>query len=588
MSYEIHNTYPFVAERIVEGQNEKKYLALRRPGEEKISQFTPAYDFQTEWIDKFPCKVWCEVIIYDADKDICVLRQCYYDLLVSLYSGLPLTNKFKVVDSKIDDKTNNSFYILKDAYGLCHRFYNNHSEEYKIGDEVEMLVESVEKRYNRHGFLSLKLPQTTATTPTLITSVVSTNNEASNEDPRATTTFGHENDNTEFKSSIVFTPADITPKIDVQIKTIMKTIAGFMNKDGGTLYLGVNDAGVVCGIESDFPYLNTSVTDKYTYKPTQDHYEIKIRESIKRHLTNAGLGNLITIEFKKEDDKTYCVITIRQSKYPVFFNGTKLYQRMGNQTNLLKDFEIYLFTESRINQFGTQTQPTDTEDTTASEYAAPKASSKELITKEQIEEEKKADEETKLIINRPALTPWRYVRLYADGGWSYDTKETPAEGNPVYEIVIPKEKKAGNDNRLIMVYKNGCVDAILLNDLKPKKYNHKYMNGWQPSVEILTTFVANNHEALAFRSHTADGEQWNKIHYATAVTAHPKMGNKGNKVVNELLNATIDDAAIVPKEVEDRLGSYRLADNQTSQCLGFKRSDPSFRDSLHLLDAIFE
>lgn len=132
------------------------------------------------------------------------------------------------------------------------------------------------------------------------------------------------------------------------------------------------------------------------------------------------------------------------------------------------------------------------------------------------------------------------------------------------------------------------LDAIMLNDLRPNKYDHKYANGWLPSEGLLTAFVANNHEAIAFRSHTQDGEQWNKIHYATAVTAHPKMGNKGNKVVNELKNAAIDNAVIVPKEFEDRLSSYRLADNQTSQYLGFKRSDPSFRDSLPLLDAIFE
>lgn len=582
MNYQIHESYPFVATGVIEGKNEKKYIALCKAGEENVTQFVPAYDFQTEWVDKFPCKMWCEILDI-AENDIYVLQQCYYDLLAGLYSGLPQKNKFKVIDSKIDGITNNHFFILKDAYGLCHRYYANEGT-YNIGDEVELLVESVVERGNRHGFLSLTTPK--ATQPSLDSNA--TSEEEQNEDPRTTTTFGQENDCTEFKSSIVFTPADINPKIDEQIKTIMKTIAGFMNKDGGTLYLGVNDAGVVCGIESDFKHLNTSETDRYTYHQNQDGYEIKIRESIKRHLTNASLGNLVTLEFKTENEKTYCVVTVKQSKYPVFFNGTKLYQRMGNQTNLLKDFEIYLFIEERINKFGAQTQPSDTEDTTAGEYGNQSSSSDVKATNDQTEEEKKADEATKVVVKRPVLTPWRYVHLYADGGWSYDTKDTPAEQNPVHEIVLPQEKKASNDNRLIMVYKNGCVDAVMLNDLRPNQYDHKYANGWLPSEGLLTAFVVNNHEAIAFRSHTKDGEQWNKIHYATAVTAHPRMGNKGNKVVNDLKNATIDSAVIVPKEFEDRLSSYRLADNQTSQYLGFKRSDPSFRDSLPLLDAIFE
>lgn len=584
MNYQIHESYPFVAECIVEGKNEKKYIALRKADEDKVTLFAPAYDFQTEWVDKFPCKMWCEIIDYNADRDIYILQQCYYDLLASLYTGLPQTNKFKVVNSKIDEKTNNNFYIIKDAYGLCHRFYTRQNENFVIGDEVEMLVEEIVERNNRHAFLSLSLPKAETSTNDQATT---TNDADTIEDPRITTTFGQENDNTEFKSSIVFTPADINPKIDEQIKTIMKTIAGFMNKDGGTLYLGVNDAGVVCGIESDFKYLNTSENDHYDYKPNKDHYELKIRNSIKQHLTNASLGNLVTLEFKTEDDKTYCVVTIKQSKYPVFFNGTKLYQRMGNQTNLLKDFEIYLFINERIATFNIQPQPADTEDTTEDEYGDQSSNPDAKQTEEITEEEKKADEATKVVINRPDLTPWRYVRLYADGGWSYDTKDTPAEPNPVHEIVLPQEKKAAKDNRLIMVYKNGCVDAVMLGDLRPKQYDRKYANGWLPSVGLLTAFVVNNHEAIAFRCHTQDGEQWNKIHYATAISKHQKMGNQGNVIVNERFCATIDSAVIVPKELEDRLSSYRLADNQTSQYLGFKRSDPSFRDSLHLLDAIF-
>lgn len=583
MNYEIHNTYPFVAEGIIEGKNEKKYIALRRAGEDKVSQFAPAYDFQTEWVDKFPCKMWCEVMDYNADKDICILQQCYYDLLSSLYSGLPQTNKFKVVNSKIDSNTNNNFYILKDAYGLCHRFYSNHNETYNIGDEVEMLVESVVQRDNRHGYLSLCLPKAQA-----IDKKDNSGSAPSNEDPRTTSRFGCENDNTEFKSSIVFTPADVNPKIDEQIKTIMKTIAGFMNKDGGTLYLGVNDAGVICGIESDFKYLNSSETDRYTYHQNQDGYELKIRESIKRHLTSANLGNLLTLTFVSEDDKTYCIAEIKQSKYPVFFNGNKLYQRMGNQTNMLKDFEIYLFIEDRISRFGAQNQPTDTEDTTASEYNAPEAKPSSIVTEDQKEEEKKADEATKLKITKPTLTPWRYIRLYTGGRWSYGKKPTKDTTDLVREIILPKEKNGKKENRLMIVYKNGCVASVLIGNIKPAKEDYIYSNGWKSDTEILDAFVANEHESIAYRSETTDGEQWNKLHYSCDISDQEKMGGKGNKVVNDLLGATITNVALVPTDFLSRLDSYRVKANQTSSSLGFKRSDPSFRDSLHLIDAIFE
>lgn len=583
MEIKIHNIYPFVAEGIVEGKNEKKYIMFRQPGKEEVSLFAPAYDFQTEWVDKFPCKMWCEVIGYNEELDIYLLQQCYYDILQSLYLGLPQTNKFKVVDSKFDDKTNNKFYILKDAYGLCHRFYSKSNEDYIIGEEVEMLVESIVERNNRHAFLNLSLPKS-ETQPNDYTHAT---NDDTNEDPRDSTTFGQENDNVEFKSSIVFTPADINPKIDEQIKTIMKTIAGFMNKDGGTLYLGVNDAGVVCGIESDFKYLNTSETDKYKYHQNQDGYELKIRESIKQHLTNASLGNLVTLEFKQEGDMIYCIVAIKQSKYPVFYNGTKLYQRMGNQTNLLKDFEIYLFIEERINKFGAQTQPTDTEDSTEVEYGNQDGNSVDEPTKEHSEEEKKVDEATKIVIERPVLTPWRYVRLYTEGRWSYGKKSMQGDADLVHEIMIPKEKNHKSDCRLVIAYKDGCVATIALGDVRPNTEDRIYTTrGWHDEIGIVAAFVADERELLAVRCTDANGEECTKFHKVTDISVHPGMGRNGNTIINA--DATITAAALVPKVLEDRLGSYLVKKTQKSNFNGFKRSDPSFRDSLHLLDAIFE
>lgn len=587
MNYKIHESYPFVATGVLEGKNEKKYIALCKAGEDKVTQFVPAYDFQTEWVDKFPCKMWCEIIDYNADRDIYILQQCYYDLLASLYTGLPQTGKFKVVGSKIDSNTNNHFYILKDAYGLCHRYYAN-ADVYSIGQEVEMLVESVVLRGNRQGYLSLATStavQSSASVKECVTKT--TESTIASEDPRTTTTFGQEDDHTEFKSSIVFTPADINPRIDEQIKTIMKTIAGFMNKDGGTLYLGVNDAGVVCGIESDFKHLNTSETDRYTYHQNQDGYEIKIRESIKRHLTNASLGNLITLEFKSENEKTYCVVTVEQSKYPVFFNGTKLYQRMGNQTNLLKDFEIYLFIEERINKFGAQTQPVDTEDTTEDEYGDQDGNSIVEPTNEHSEEEKKADEATKIVIERPVFTPWRYVRLYTEGRWSYGKKSMQGDADLVHEIMIPKEKNHKTDCRLVIAYKDGCVDTVALGDVKPKTEDKIYTTkGWHDEIGIVAAFVADERELLAVRCTDVNGEECTKFHKLTDISVHPGMGRNGNTIINA--DATITAAALVPKVLEDRLGSYLVKKTQKSNFNGFKRSDPSFRDSLHLLDAIFE
>ncbi|MCQ2298707.1 MAG: hypothetical protein MJZ81_01075 [Bacteroidales bacterium] len=51
MDYQVHGSYPFIATGVREGKNEKKYITLRRAGEDNVSQTVPAYDFQTEWVD---------------------------------------------------------------------------------------------------------------------------------------------------------------------------------------------------------------------------------------------------------------------------------------------------------------------------------------------------------------------------------------------------------------------------------------------------------------------------------------------------------------------------------------------------------
>lgn len=140
----------------------------------------------------------------------------------------------------------------------------------------------------------------------------------------------------------------------------------------------------------------------------------------------------------------------------------------------------------------------------------------------------------------------------------------------------------------MIVYKNGCVASVLVGSIKPAKEDHKYSNGWKNEEEILDAFIAGDHDLIAYRSETADGEQWNKMHYSGDVSDQEKMGGKGNTVINARLNGKITDVTIVPADCVLRLGAYILKSNQTSTSLGFKRSDPSFRDSLRLLDVVFE
>ncbi|MCI0500694.1 MAG: putative DNA binding domain-containing protein, partial [Epsilonproteobacteria bacterium] len=88
----------------------------------------------------------------------------------------------------------------------------------------------------------------------------------------------------------------------------LKTICGFANSDGGSLFLGIDDDGEIIGIENIENLIETLPN--------------KI---------NNRLGLIVDIHEIEEDNKTYLEIKIDKTYVPISFNG-KFYQRSGSNT----------------------------------------------------------------------------------------------------------------------------------------------------------------------------------------------------------------------------------------------------------------
>lgn len=89
---------------------------------------------------------------------------------------------------------------------------------------------------------------------------------------------GDENEEQEFKTSCVFLPKD--SKDASQMDNIMRGVCAFMNRNGGHLYIGVNDAGNIVGVENDLKELYSKKIIKREYI---DDYCRYISEQIKKH-----------------------------------------------------------------------------------------------------------------------------------------------------------------------------------------------------------------------------------------------------------------------------------------------------------------
>ena len=109
----------------------------------------------------------------------------------------------------------------------------------------------------------------------------------------------------------------------VIISQVIKTIAAFLNSEGGTLVIGADDDAQPLGIEPDLTARNFDL----------DRYENFVMTSI---VTNIGTvaASQCRVRFEDVNDKTICIVDVRPSTRPVFANTDKgnevFYIRTGN------------------------------------------------------------------------------------------------------------------------------------------------------------------------------------------------------------------------------------------------------------------
>ena len=116
-----------------------------------------------------------------------------------------------------------------------------------------------------------------------------------------------ESDSVEFKSTLRcdLRSKEVNKKLEY---VIAKTIAAFMNSEGGNLFIGVDDNQNILGLTDDIATLS---------KSNIDGFELHLLEIIKKYI-GAGLISHIKISFPAVEDTQICRIKISKSGKPVF------------------------------------------------------------------------------------------------------------------------------------------------------------------------------------------------------------------------------------------------------------------------------
>ncbi len=137
-----------------------------------------------------------------------------------------------------------------------------------------------------------------------------------------------ENSTLEFKSSLRW---DVNEgRVNKVLAGVsIKTLAGFLNSEGGTLLIGVDDRGRAVGLAGDYQTLKGQ---------SRDAFELHLQQIVARDLGEALAASYMTVNFHEIDGRDICQVTVDPSDEPVYVEDPSqalFYVRSGNLTRAL-------------------------------------------------------------------------------------------------------------------------------------------------------------------------------------------------------------------------------------------------------------
>lgn len=151
----------------------------------------------------------------------------------------------------------------------------------------------------------------------------------------------NEHESLEFKSTLRWDTRQNAVNRALE-KSVMKTIAAFLNSQGGHLVIGVSDDKSVVGLASDFNSLIKKNADGF-----ENHFT-----NVFNSMIGAEFRQFLKLNWSQVDGKDCCLVSVMPSHKPAYLrndNNEEFYIRTGNGTTSLKLSEANTYIESRKN-----------------------------------------------------------------------------------------------------------------------------------------------------------------------------------------------------------------------------------------------
>lgn len=483
---------------------------------------------------------------------------------------------FEVTDVKEDFNTKAPYYIIEDDF-TEHRYFFKGDQKYNTGDHCILEVEGITDK----GFLKLKEVEHAA--PDKVETIDLTTKDDQKQTSDASwaqlpvLNVGDESQTLEFKTSIAFPPGNGEANIDKQLYNILRVITAFMNTDGGTLYVGVHDTTKkVTGIESDYAYLNEGDKDDFngSYNENNDGYQLKIRNTIDR-LCPSLANSLTTIEFEEMSGKTYCKITVKPARRPIFLCGSQLFIRQGNRLKQLKGDEITLFITERMDVAIKDMIDIDG----LGSKASIDADTLRKVLREVINERSAIPRDLPKPKSLGEIDYW--IIWYDDGTWKR-SRDKSDENN--VHIQVPVYKSL-SDPILAFCYNTGRVNTVKLTTFRKGANLNKLQtkNGWSRTGDKpMSIFLMHATDYLVGYSVDSNGIEYVKLHAISDYTTTASAANQGSPFLPES-GGRIEAFGVIGAEHKKNVAHLIITKAKRSVEMGTPLTSPTLKEEIDYL-----
>lgn len=390
--------------------------------------------------------------------------------------------------------------------------------------------------------------------------------------------YGSENQFVEFKSSIVY-PARRNafdknePDPERQQFVILRTIAGFLNASGGTLYIGVNDiTHCEAGLFEDFEYFrrHKGVIGGNYFDIANIDNMCNFIANLVRHTWGTIVAESVEIEPDSEAERDVIVVKIQPRVVPVVLDGD-IYVRRSGATMRVDEKDHADFIQERKDR---ELQRRAAAMAVTEAYVAP-TTTVAVEQKPQAESHEPEPEygNTDVI----ATSAWRPNALHTTdegyfnpAGYLYFEKDNMLSHSRrdyyrEYELplVLAMSEAETRDGMLLMVFEHGRVLKVPMTEIleKPGNVPMVYARGYN----LKWASIASPSDALALYLADSKGNLYRRVVPVSSLTAAHLTSTPENITGQEPELVTCETVA--GRNIDNFTNS--LPANMSSRQLGF-------------------